>query len=176
MLAGVFVQPGVWDPGAGVADGVLLLNLSMSDVQTPVVAHAGPGHRLGEIRVSNLTAHRVTGPATCFAGNAALPGGRVHLHGVQVGHAAEAVRRDPVEDLRPEDDPHGGRRVLDRPAWGLYAADLDRLDCSGVELEIRGDDPRPAVATARIDPALPPAVPLAAPPGERRFRIDSTPV
>lgn len=159
MLSGIILQPGAWDATKGELDDVLISDITMRSVASPVTIWTKPGNVAGCITVSDLTATGVYRSAISVESWADTPIGHLVLRGLNVefdgGGTAEQAQlavKGPGVDARA------------LPAWGLYARNVSRLTLEDVRLSLMKDDLRPVlaaedVAELRLDGFRFPSVP-----------------
>ena len=145
MLAGINLQPGAWDPTEGRLDDVLISDVTMRDVSTPLHLSLKPGNTAGDITVERLSATGVDRAAISAESWADSPIERVVLRDV----AAEFDGGGTAEQAdRPVESPGVDARPL--PAWGLYARNVGTLVLDGVRLRLADADARPALIADRV--------------------------
>lgn len=140
MLSGIILQPGAWDATRGLLDDVLIADVTMRDVASPVTIWTKPGNPVGRVTVERLSATGVYRAAASVEGWSDAPITNVVFRDVKIefaggGQAGQA--RQPVKgpgvDARP------------LPAWGFYARNVERLTLEDVRLALANDDFRPAL-------------------------------
>jgi hypothetical protein len=141
MLSGIILQPGAWDACEGALDDVLISNVTMKNVQSPVTIFLRrAGNTAGNITVSRLTATGVYRAAASVESWTETPVGRVVFRDVSVEYAGGGAAKDARRRARP---PGVDARPL--PAWGLYARNVRELVLEGVRLGCAKKDLRPAL-------------------------------
>jgi hypothetical protein len=145
MLSGIILQPGAWDATQGPLDDVLISDVTMRNVASPLTLWIKPGNTAGRISVNGLRATGVYRSAISVESWADNPVTNVVLRGVSAefaggGDAALAVQpvKGPGVDARP------------LPAWGLYARNVERLTLEDVRLSLGETDLRPVVFADRV--------------------------
>lgn len=145
MLSGIILQPGAWDATRGPLDEVLISDVTMRDVASPVTLWIKPGNTAGRITVNGLRATGVYRSAFSVESWADNPVTNVVLRSISAefmggGSAAQALQpvRGPGVDARP------------LPAWGLYARHVERLTLEEVRLSLAAPDLRPAVFADQV--------------------------
>lgn len=140
MLAGINLQPGAWDATRGPLDDVLIADVTMHGVCSPLHLSLKPGNTAGRIVVQRVSATGVYRSATSVESWAPTPITNVTFRDVTLeytgGGTAEQAQRAvkaPGVDARP------------LPAWGFYARNVERLELDNVRLRLAQDDQRPAV-------------------------------
>jgi len=149
MLSGIILQPGAWDQTQGPLDEVLISNVTMHHVASPVTLWTKPGNTVGRVTVSGLHATGVYRSALSVESWADAPVTNVVLRNINVefdgGGTAEQARqpvKGPGVDSRP------------LPAWGVYARNVEQLTFEDVRLSCAKDDFRPvlmAEGVTRLD-------------------------
>lgn len=167
MLAGINLQPGGWDATEGPLDEVLITDVSMRDVSTPLHVVVKKGNTAGSIRVDRLSATGAYLCASSFESWAESPIERVSLRDVTIEFTGGGQRPDPEAPVAPVKPPGADARPL--PAWGLFFHGVAQVVLDDVRLDVRQPDARPAVraqGVGTLDAArlhLPPPPPEAAP-------------
>jgi len=141
MLSGILLQPGAWDVSDGALDDVLISDVTMRNVSSPVTIWLKrAGNTADRITVSRLSATGVHPSAASVESWAETPVGRVVFRDVSLefegGGTAEQARMavQPARlDFRP------------LPAWGFYARHVKDLRLENVRLSCAKDDLRPAL-------------------------------
>jgi hypothetical protein len=140
MLAGINLQPGAWDPTEGRLDDVLISDVTMRHVSTPLHLSLKPGNTAGSVTVERLSATGVYRAAMSAESWAESPIERVVLRDVSVefmgGGTAEQARR-------PVRAPGVDARAL--PAWGFFARNVNTLMLDNVRLRLESVDARPVL-------------------------------
>jgi len=146
MLSGIILQPGAWDATQGPLDDVLISDVTMRNVASPLTLWIKPGNTAGRITVNGLRATGVYRSALSVESWAENPVTNVILRGVSAefaggGDAALAGQavKGPGVDARP------------LPAWGLYARNVEQLTLEDVRLSLAETDLRPAVVADRVE-------------------------
>ena len=146
MLSGVNLQPGAWDPTRGRLDDVLISDVTMRNVQSPLHLSLKPGNTAGDVTVERLSATGVYQAAISAESWADSPIDRVVLRELSVeftggGKAEQASRpvKSPGMEARP------------LPSWGIYARQVGELVLDGVRLRLASPDARPAVMCENVD-------------------------
>src|SRR5690606_23859982 len=145
MLAGINLQPGAWDPTEGRLDDVLISDVTMRNVASPLHLSIKPGNTAGSITVERLSATGVDRAAASAESWAEEPIERVVLRDVDLeftgGGTAEQADQDveaPGVDVRP------------LPSWGLYARGVGTLVLEDVRLSLSGPDARSALKAEEV--------------------------
>lgn len=140
MLSGIILQPGAWDATRGPLDDVLISDVTMHHVASPVTLWTKPGNTVGRVTVSGLNATDVYRSALSVESWADTPITNVVLRDVTVefaggGQAGQGPQpvRGPGVDARP------------LPAWGFYARQAERVTLDNVRFRCATDDFRPVL-------------------------------
>ena len=140
MLSGIILQPGAWDQTQGLLDDVLIADVTMHNVASPVTLWTKPGNTVGRVTVSGLNATGVYRSAMSAESWADAPITNLVLRDVSVefaggGKAEQAAQpvRGPGVDARP------------LPAWGFYARNVERVVFEDVRFSLAQDDFRPVL-------------------------------
>ncbi len=146
MLAGINLQPGGWDATMGALDNVLISDITMHNVSTPLHLSVKPGNMAGRITVDRLTATGVYRAACSAESWAETPIEDVTLRDVTVEYTgggsvqqAQMTVKAPGVDARP------------LPAWGLYARQVKHLELDNVRLRLQKEDVRPVVIADSVE-------------------------
>jgi hypothetical protein len=145
MLSGIILQPGAWDSTRGPLDDVLISDVTMHRVASPVALCIKEGNTVGRVTVEDLHATGVYRSAISVESWADVPVGSVVLRritaefdgGGTAEQAKEAVK-SPGVDARP------------LPAWGFYARNVDRITLQDVRLSLNGEDLRPVLMAENV--------------------------
>jgi len=141
MLAGIILQPGAWDVSDGALDDVLISDVTMRNVESPVTLYLRrAGNTAGGVTVSRLSATGVYRAAASVESWTDTPVGRVVFRDVSIEYAGGAAAEQGRKSARP---PHLGVRAL--PAWGLYARNVKELVLEDVRLSVAKKDARPVL-------------------------------
>jgi polygalacturonase len=145
MLTGILLQPGAWDATQGLLDDVLISDVTMHHVASPLGVWLKPGNSAGRITVSSLTATGVYRAAASFESYAESPITNVVFRNVSLEFTGGGTAEQAKAPVTP---PGVDARPL--PAWGIYARNVERLALEGVRLTCVTDDLRPAMAAADV--------------------------
>jgi hypothetical protein len=145
MLAGINLQPGGWDATKGSLDHVLISDITMHNVSTPLHFSMKPGNTAGSIVVSEVTATGVYRAAASVESWAPGPFKRVVFRDVTIEYKGGGTRqqanikvKSPGVDARP------------LPAWGFYARNVQNLQFDNVRLRYEKEDLRPVLICNRV--------------------------
>ncbi len=146
MLSGIILQPGAWDATKGSLDDVLISDITMKNVSSPVVLWLKPGNTGGSVTVSRLTASGVYRAACSVESYAETPAERVVFRDVNIEYAGggtlEQARRavkKPGVDARP------------LPAWGFHARNVKELRFEDFRVSYAKEDLRPVLACDGVE-------------------------
>lgn len=136
LLAGIYLQPGSWDPSSGDLDDIFLSDITIRNPATPFRLIMHKGNRGGEVVFNRISASGVYRGGIWLASEDA-PVERVVLRDVNV----EYSRDDP--SLKAEHRP--------LPAWGLVARNLTRLLIENVRLSAAEPSGRPVLMAEDVE-------------------------
>ena len=146
MLAGINLQPGGWDATKGALDDVLISDVTMHNVATPLHLSLKSGNTAGRIVVDRLTATGVYRTACSAESWADTPIENMILRDVTVEYAgggtreqAEMTVKAPGVDARP------------LPAWGFYGRNIRNLQLDDVRLRVQEEDARPVLIIKDVE-------------------------
>ena len=140
-LAGISLQPGAWDPTGGPLDRVLISDITMHNVATPLFFTLHPENTGGSIEVNRVHATGVYRAASSIESWASGRFASVALRDVTI-----AFDLDPEESVCEDGAPVKPRHeVRPLPVWGFYARGIDRLTVENLRLSMPGADPRTAI-------------------------------
>ena len=147
MLSGIVLQPGGWDACEGPLENVLISNITMTRVASPVsVMLRRPGNTADNITVAGLTATGVYRAAASVESWTDTPCGRIIFRDISVeydgGSTAEQASKPtqkPGVDVRP------------LPAWGFFAKNAKEITLENVRLYCQKKDLRPVISCEDID-------------------------
>jgi Right handed beta helix region len=145
MLSGVNLQPGAWDRTTGRLDDVLISDVTMRNVQSPLHLSLKPGNTAGRVTVERLSATGVYQAAISAESWAESRIERVVLRDVSVEFAGGGTSE---QASRPVKSPGVDARAL--PAWGIYARQVGDLVLDGVRLRLASPDARPAIKCENV--------------------------
>jgi len=141
MLAGIILQPGAWDVSDGAMEDVLISDVTMKNVQSPVTVYlARAGNLADEITVDRLSATGVYKAAASVESWSDKPIGRVVFRNVSIEYAGGGTAEQGATPARAP-----GKGVRDLPAWGLYARNVRELVVEDVRLSAAKPDLRPVI-------------------------------
>jgi hypothetical protein len=141
MLSGIILQPGGWDACEGAVDDVLISDVTMKDVKSPVTIYLKrPGNTADGIVVSRLSATGVYQAAASVESWTDTPVGRVVFRDVDIEYAGGESAGD---GRNPARKPGVDARSL--PAWGFFARNAGEVILEDVRLGSRKPDRRPVL-------------------------------
>ena len=140
MLAGINLQPGAWDRTTGDLDDVLISDITMQNVSTPLHFMMKPGNTANRITVTRVTATGVYRAACSVESWAQAPFKNVTFRDIDIefegGGAAGKIPtqvKTPGVDARP------------LPAWGFYARNVGNLTFEDFRMTCIKPDQRPVM-------------------------------
>jgi hypothetical protein len=140
MLAGIILQPGAWEPMPGPLDDVLISDITMRDVASPLTLWTREGNPTGRITVERLNATGIYRAAASVESWGDTPLTNVVFRDVNLefagggrAEASQQVVKRPGVDCRP------------LPAWGFYARNVGKLTLEDVRFSAAADDFRPVL-------------------------------
>ncbi len=145
MLSGILLQPGAWDATQGLLDNVLISDVTMNNVASPLSVWLMPGNTAGRITVASLTATEVYRAAASFESFAETPITNVVLRDVCVEFSGGGTAKQAQAPVRA---PGVDARSL--PAWGCYVRNLDHLSLEAVRLTCATEDLRPVILATNV--------------------------
>jgi hypothetical protein len=140
MLSGILLQPGAWDATEGTLDDVLISDVTMKNVASPVGIWLRKGNTGGRITVDGLRASGIYRAAVSVESWAESPVTNVVFRDLSLEFAgggqfdaAQAIVKLPGVDARS------------LPAWGFYARKVQHLALENVRLSWVREDHRPVL-------------------------------
>jgi len=140
MLSGIILQPGAWDATRGPLDDVLISDVTMHDVASPVTLYTKPGNTVGRVTVSRLNATDVYRSAISVESWADTPITNVVLRNLNVEFAGGGKTEQGHQPVR---GPGVDARPL--PAWGFCARNAETVTLENVRFSCATDDFRPVL-------------------------------
>lgn len=136
------IEPGGWGPAPGHLDKIVLSDLRMENVLSPLSVTLGNENTMGSIRVENIVAKDVN---------------RLALSVKSWGdnRIEKAVVKNVDMEFRGIDDPNLAASIQSKPwnewpvfpSWGMYFRNVDKVSLSNVKLTYSGKDYRKAIIT-----------------------------
>ena len=150
MLSGIILQPGGWDACDGALEDVLVSNVTMKNVASPVtVLLKRTGNTADDITVTNLTATGIYRSAASVESWCKTPCGRVVFRNISIEYEgggtaeqAKATPQKPGVDARP------------LPVWGFYGRNARDITLENVHLYCAKKDLRPTIVCEDVDHLL----------------------
>lgn len=147
MLSGIILQPGGWDACEGALENVLISNVTMTRVASPVsIMLKRRGNTADNITIAGLTATGVNRAAASVESWTDTPCGRVIFRDISVEYdgggtaeQADTPAQRPGVDVRP------------LPAWGFFAKNAKEVTLENVRLYCRNKDFRPVISCEDVD-------------------------
>jgi polygalacturonase len=145
MLTGILLQPGAWDATQGLLDDVLISDITMHKVASPLGVWLKPGNTAGRITVTGLAATGIYRSAASLESYAESPLTNIVLRNVSlefIGGGTAEQARTPVPPLGVDARP--------LPVWGLLAHRVEQLSLEGLRLTCATDDLRPVMLASDV--------------------------
>ena len=147
MLSGIILQPGGWDACDGALEDVLISDVTMKNVASPVtVLLKRPGNTIDDITITGLTATGVYRAAASVESWCKTACGRVVFRDASIeyegGGTAEQAKASPRK-------PGVDARTL--PVWGFYAKNARDITLENVRLYCAKKDLRPTIVCEDVD-------------------------
>jgi len=147
MLSGIILQPGGWDKCDGALEDVLISDVTMKNVASPVtVLLKRPGNTADDITVAHLMAVGVYRAAVSVeswcetaCGRVVFRDSSIEYEGGGTAEQAKASARKPGVDARP------------LPVWGFYAKNTRDIALENVRLYCVKKDLRPTIVCEDVD-------------------------
>jgi polygalacturonase len=143
MLAGIVLQPGAWDATTGPLEDVLLSDITMHNVASPVSIWTRPGNTANRITIQDLHATSLYRAALSVESWTDDPIQNITIRSSSFEYTG-STNPPPLEVNSPGVDP----RPL--PSWGLYARNVQNLTLDHVQLTLTSEDTRPPVLLERV--------------------------
>ena len=145
MLSGILLQPGAWDATQGSLDDVLISDVTMHCLASPLGVWLKPGNTAGRITVTGLTATGIYRAAASIESYAETPVTNVVFRNVNLEFNGGGTAEQAQTAARPP-----GVDVRSLPVWGVYARNVERLSFEGVRLTCATDDLRPVMLATDV--------------------------
>jgi len=147
MLSGIILQPGGWDTCDGALEDVLISDVTMKNVASPVtVMLKRPGNTADDITITGLTAIGVYRAAASVESWCETACGRVVFRDASIeyegGGTAEQAKISPQK-------PGVDARFL--PVWGFYGKKARDITLENVHLYCAKEDLRPTIFCEDVD-------------------------
>jgi hypothetical protein len=148
MLAGIILQPGAWDKTEGRLDDVLLSELTMRHVTTPLHVALQPGNQGGEVVIERLSASGAYRTAASIESWDEAPLKRAVLRDVSIEFEGGGTTEQALMEIK---QPPTDARPL--PVWGLFARHVNELVLENVRLSYAREDARPPLRLEDVERA-----------------------
>ena len=148
MLSGINLQPGGWGRTEGLLDDVLLANIIMRSVTSPVSIFTHPGSLGGRITISGLDATGVYRAALSVESWADQPITNVVIRNTRLEYTGGGKAELAIQPVRRPGIPGSEARPL--PVWGVYAHNVEQITLEDVRVSLASDDFRPVIAADRV--------------------------
>ncbi len=146
MLSGIILQPGGWDACEGAVENVLISDVTMNNVASPVsVMLKRPGNTADNITIAGLTATGVYRAAASVESWTDTACGRVVFRDASIEYDGGADAKPTKAPQKP------GVDVRPLPVWGFYAKNAREVILENVRLYCKQKDLRPVIACEDLD-------------------------
>ena len=145
MLSGIILQPGAWGSMPGPLDDVLISDITMHDVASPVTIWTRTNNPTGRITISRLDATGVYRSAMSAESWGDTPITNLVVRGVNLEFAGGGKAEQAAQPVR---GPGVDARSLQ--AWGFYARNVERVTFEDVRFSLTQDDFRPVLVADRV--------------------------
>lgn len=145
MLSGIILQPGAWDATRGQMDEVLLSDITMWGVASPVTLWLKKGNTAGRVTIERLNATGVYRAPMSVESWWDAPVTNVVLRDISVEFEGGIISTSKVASIT---GPGVDARPL--PAWGFYARNVERLTLENVRFSLTRDDIRPVLLAENV--------------------------
>ncbi len=143
--AAISLEPGEWGPAPGRLDHILLKDLYVESMLTPLSVTLSDDNSLGRLRVENLTARDITRMALSVKS-----WGKARSERVAITHADLQFRGIDDPALPKWFDSHTTDQWPVFPSYGLYFRNVDRVVLRDVLTSFTGKDYRRAMAAEHV--------------------------
>lgn len=144
MLSGIILQPGAWDATVGQLDDVLISDVTMQSVASPVTLWLKRGNTAGRVTVERLSAVGVYRAPISVESWWESPATNVVFRDVTVQYDGGVSLANAVKQVTT---PGVDARSL--PVWGFYARNVETLTLENVRLTLARSDARPVIAVEK---------------------------
>lgn len=145
MLSGIILQPGAWDATSGQLDDVLVSDVTMQSVASPITIWLKRGNTAGRVTVERLSASGVYRAPISVESWWESPVTNIVFRDVTVQYTGGMTSADVVKQVIA---PGVDARPL--PAWGFYARNVETLTLENVRLRLARDDVRPVISAEKV--------------------------
>ncbi|MHC4642039.1 MAG: glycoside hydrolase family 28 protein [Planctomycetota bacterium] len=147
MLSGIILQPGGWDACKGPLEDVLISDVTMKNVASPVtVLLKRPGNTADNITITDLTATGVYRAAASVESWCETACGRVVFRDSSIEYEGGGTAKQAKEQPRKP-----GVDVRTLPVWGFYAKNARDITLENVNLYCVKKDLRPTIFCQDLD-------------------------
>jgi hypothetical protein len=146
MLAGINLQPGGWDATKGTLDDMLISDITMHNVATPLFFTLKSGNTAGNISVNRVSATGVYRAASSVESWAETGFTNVVFRDVTIEYKGGGTVKDARRAVK---SPGVDARPL--PAWGFYARNVKNLQFDNVRLSFEKKDLRPVLICTGVE-------------------------
>jgi hypothetical protein len=147
MLSGIILQPGGWDVCDGALEDVLISDVTMKNVASPVtVLLKRPGNTADDITITGLTAIDVYRAAASVESWCETACGRVVFRDASIEYEGGGTSK---QAKAPPRKPGVDARGL--PVWGFYGKNARDITLENVHFYCAKEDLRPAIVCEDID-------------------------
>jgi hypothetical protein len=147
MLSGIILQPGGWDACDGAIQDVLISDVTMKNVATPVtVLLKRSGNTVDNVTVTDLTATGVYRAAASVESWCETACGRVVFRDSSIEYIGGGTAK---QAKAPPRKPGVDARSL--PVWGFYGKNARDITLENVHLYCAKEDLRPTIACEDVD-------------------------
>ena len=141
MLSGIILQPGGWDACDGALEDVLISDITMKNVASPVaVLLKRPGNTADDITVTDLTATGVYRAAASVESWCETACERVVFRNASIEYEGGGTAK---QAKAPAQKPGVDARAL--PVWGFYGRNARDISLENVNLYFTKKDLRPTI-------------------------------
>lgn len=144
MLSGIILQPGAWDATVGQLDDVLISDVTMQSVASPVTLWLKRGNTAGRVTVERLSAVGVYRAPISVESWWESPVTNVVFRDVTIQYDGGVSLTNAVKQVAT---PGVDARSL--PVWGFYARNVETLTLENVRLTLARSDARPVIAVEK---------------------------
>ncbi|MDH7502128.1 MAG: glycosyl hydrolase family 28-related protein [Verrucomicrobiota bacterium] len=144
MLSGIILQPGAWDATLGQLDDVLISDVTMQSLASPLTLWLKRGNTAGRVAVERLSASGVYRAPISVESWWESPVTNVVFRDVTVQYDGGVALPNAVKQVTA---PGVDARSL--PVWGFYARNVETLTLENVRLTLVRDDARPVIAVEK---------------------------
>ena len=140
MLSAILLQPGGWGRTPGIVDRVHIHDISISNVNNPLMIILNEGNDAGTILVERMKAVQVNVSASSVESWKGGVFDELTFRDISIEYAGHPDASSSDASLG---QPGVDARIL--PCWGWFVRNVKRITFENVELKYAGTDPRPAM-------------------------------